>query len=69
MQFGEDDKVEQSVLGKQLENWINGQLIPWLNSHNHVGNMGSSTSSPITPFDAGSAATGGDVWSKVNTNQ
>jgi hypothetical protein len=69
MQFGEDDKVEQSVLGKQLEDWINTHLLPWLNEHNHTGNLGSPTSVPITPFQAGAAEPEGGVWSKVNTNQ
>ena len=69
MQFGEDDAVEQSVLGKQLENWINSHLLPWLNTHQHIGNLGSTTSNAVEPFQAGEAEPDGGVWSKVNTNQ
>lgn len=69
IQLGEDGAVEQSVLGLQLQNWINGELVPWLNSHNHIGNLGSPTSAAIAPFEPGTAEPGGGVWSKVNTNQ
>lgn len=69
IQLGEDDNVEPSVLGDQLANWINSELIPWLNSHQHVGNMGSPTSAPVAQFQAGSAESGGAVYSTRNTNQ
>lgn len=68
MQFGEDGAVEQSVLGKQLENWINGHLLPWLNKHKHAHGT-PNTSPPVEPFEAGAAEPEGGVWSKVNTNQ
>ncbi len=70
IQLGRSGDVEQSVLGKQLENWINGTLIPWMNSHTHIStSSGNPTSAPITPFNAGSAAPNGAVYSKKNTNQ
>lgn len=69
IQLGEDDAVEQSVLGKALEDWINNELIPWLNSHQHIGNLGSPVSAVVSPFQAGTAAPGAACWSKVNTNQ
>lgn len=69
IQLGEDGDVEQSVLGKKLEDWINNELIPWANSHTHIGNLGSSTSPPVTFFEPGTAAPGGSVWSTKNTNQ
>ena len=69
IQLGEDADVQQSVLGKNLENWINNELLPWLNTHQHQGNLGSPVSVAIEPFEAGTAATGGIVWSTKNTNQ
>ena len=73
IQLGEDDKVEPSVLGDKLSNWINNELVPWLNAHNHIGNLGFPTSpaatSTVGPFDPGTAAPEGIVYSKVNTNQ
>lgn len=69
IQLGEDADVEPSVLGDQLKNWINSELIPWMNSHQHVGNLGSPTSAPVSQFQAGSAADGGSVYSTKNKNQ
>lgn len=70
IQLGKDGSVEQSVLGKQLESWINGTLIPWINSHRHTSaSAGQPTSAPILPFQAGSAAPSGPLYSKKNTNQ
>jgi hypothetical protein len=69
IQLGEDDAIQQSVLGKNLEDWINNELLPWLNSHQHQGNLGSPVSVAIEPFEAGTAASGGIVWSTKNTNQ
>lgn len=73
IQLGEDGAVEQSVLGKKLEEWINNELVPWLNTHSHVGNLGVFTSAAangsIGAFDPGTAAPGAAVYSKVNTNQ
>jgi len=73
IQLGEDDKVEPSVLGDKLASWINNELVPWLNAHNHIGNLGFPTSPAATgsvgPFEAGTAEPEGDVYSKVNTNQ
>jgi hypothetical protein len=70
IQLGSDGSVEQSVLGKQLETWINNTLIPWMNSHRHLSAAPSQpTSPPTAPFQAGSAAPNGSVYSKKNTNQ
>lgn len=73
IQLGEDGAVEPSVLGNKLAAWITTELVPWLNQHNHIGNYGAPTSPAATgtagPFQAGSGATGGAVYSKVNTNQ
>lgn len=73
IQLGEDSAVEPSVLGNQLANWIETELVPWLNNHQHIGNMGYPTSAPplapYGPFEPGEGAQGGGVYSKVNTNQ
>lgn len=70
IQLGRDGDVEQSVLGKQLESWINNTLITWLNTHRHLSSKsGTPTSTPIARFQAGSAAPSGSVYSKKNTNQ
>lgn len=70
IQLGSDDKAQQSVLGKELESWINQTLIPWMNSHTHIGRQPNSpTSAPISPFNAGAAAPSGNLYSKDNKNQ
>lgn len=73
IQLGEDSAVEPSVLGNKLAAWITQELVPWLNSHNHIGNLGKPTSPAATgskgPFNPGSGKQGGAVYSKVNTNQ
>jgi hypothetical protein len=73
IQLGEDDAVEPSVLGDKLSNWINNELVPWLNAHTHIGNLGFPTSpastAPTGPFNPGTAAPGNIVYSKVNKNQ
>jgi hypothetical protein len=73
IQLGEDDAVEPSVLGNKLASWITSELVPWLNSHNHIGNLGKPTSpastGPKGPFDPGTGKKDGAVYSKVNTNQ
>ena len=69
LQLGEDAAVQQSLLGKAMEDWINNELIPWINAHTHTspGN-GNPTSPPLAPFSPGTAAPGGAVYSKVQTN-
>lgn len=68
--LGELTSVEPSVLGDKLASWINGELVPWLNSHKHTSaSPGSPTSPPISPFQAGTAKSGGAVYSKKNSNQ
>lgn len=73
IQLGEDDKVEPSILGDKLSAWINTELVPWLNTHNHIGNLGYPTSPAATGsvglFDAGTAMPEGEIYSKVNKNQ
>lgn len=73
IQLGEDDKVEPSILGDKLSNWINSELVPWLNAHNHIGNLGYPTSPSATgsvgPFEPGTAMPDGEIYSKVNKNQ
>mgnify|MGYP005848566353 CR=1 FL=1 len=73
IQLGEDDMVEPSVLGDKLSSWINSELVPWLNAHNHIDNLGYPTSPASTgsvgPFESGTAAPAGPVYSKINTNQ
>lgn len=73
IQLGEDSNVEPSVLGDKLAAWIMTELVPWLNTHNHIGNLGFPTSPAATgslgPFDPGTGAKGGAVYSKRNTNQ
>ena len=73
IQLGEDAAVEPSVLGDKLALWIVSELVPWLNNHTHIGNIGFPTSPAATgtlgPFVPGTGAKGGAVYSKVNTNQ
>jgi hypothetical protein len=74
IQLGEDGNVEPSVLGNKLASWIENELVPWLNRHNHIsGSPGSPTSparvGPAGRFIPGTGAKGGNVYSKVNTNQ
>lgn len=63
------DDLQPMVKGDNLANWIVNHLLPWLNSHNHVGNLGFPTSPPITPFEAGEGQEGGDVYSEDNRTQ
>ena len=60
---------EPMVMGNAMATWISSELMPFLNTHNHIGNMGSPTSPPVAPFAAGTAASGGPVYSKNNTTQ
>jgi hypothetical protein len=73
IQLGEDSDIEPSVLGDKLATWITSELVPWLNTHNHIGNLGFPTSPAATgtsgPFQPGTGAKGGAVYSKKNTNQ
>lgn len=67
--LGEEADLEPSVLGNKLAEWIVNELVPWLNTHNHTGNLGAPTSPPISPFAPGTGAAGGAVYSKKNRNQ
>ena len=71
--LGEEGSLEPSVLGDKLSAWINSELLPWLNAHNHIGNLGIPTSAALLgstgPFEAGTAAPAGAVYSTKNRNQ
>lgn len=71
--LGEDADLEPSVLGNKLAAWIESELKPWLDSHQHIGNLGSPTGpasgAPTGPFEPGTGAQGGDVYSEKNRNQ
>lgn len=71
--LGESAALEPSVLGDQLATWIETVLTPWLNNHQHIGNLGAPTSpaqaAPAGPFEPADAAAGGGVYSTKNRNQ
>lgn len=71
--LGEPDDLEPSVRGNQLAQWVVSALTPWLNNHQHIGNMGSPTSpasdGPVGAFQPGEAEAGGSVYSTKNRNQ
>lgn len=71
--LGEAADLEPSVLGDKLATWIKSELKQWLDTHQHIGNLGSPTSAasiaPAGPFQVGTAAQGGDVYSDKNRNQ
>ena len=71
--LGEDADLEPSVLGDKLAQWIMQELKPWLDSHQHIGNLGKPTSpasmGPFGPFEAGNGDKGGNVYSQKNRNQ
>lgn len=57
---GDDPDVgvnQNAVLGKFLQSWANNDLLPslmaYINSHKHIGNMGSPTTPPIVPSVTG----------------
>lgn len=64
IRLGDETDLESAVLGEQLAAWVETELTPWLNNIQVIGNMGSPTSTPIVPFEAGSAANGQSVYSK-----
>lgn len=55
--------IEPAVLGDKLATWITSELVPWANSHFHIGNLGVPTSVPVVAFQAGTGALGGVVYS------
>lgn len=65
--------LEPVVLGEKLATWITSELKPWLDNHNHIGNLGSPTSGasagPTGAFEAGEGASGGAVYSQKNRSQ
>lgn len=71
--LGESSDLEPSVLGDKLAAWISSELKPWLDSHQHIGNLGAPTSAasaaPFGPFVEGTGASGGAVYSTKNRNQ
>lgn len=71
--LGEASALEPSVLGDKLAAWVAQELKPWLDGHQHIGNLGAPTSgaltAPVGPFDPGSAGPGGAVYSSRNRGQ
>jgi len=67
--LGEGAALEPSVLGDKLAAWITSELKLWLDTHQHIGNLGSPTSAPVAPFQPGTGASGGAVYSTKNRNQ
>lgn len=63
------DDLQPMVKGDNLANWIATSLIPWLNTHTHIGNLGYPTSVVSQPFQAGDAAKSGAVYSSKNRTQ
>jgi len=59
------ESSESAVLGEKLATWIETELLPWLNTHTHIGNLGSPTSPAVSGFQAGTGANGGAVYSKT----
>lgn len=60
--------LEPMVLGDKLAAWAE-QLTIWLDTHIHIGNLGSPTSPPIQPQQPASQSEvwkGGNVYSKKN---
>ena len=60
--------LEPMVLGDKLAAWAE-QLTIWLDTHTHIGNLGSSTSPPMQPQQPSSQSEvwkGGNVYSKKN---
>jgi hypothetical protein len=70
IELGEPGALEPVVLGNKLKDWINNELVPWINKHTHTSaSPGSPTSPPISPFNPGTAKGGGVVYSKKNSSQ
>jgi len=65
--LGEESRLEPSVLGDKLADYIT-LLETWLNNHNHIGNMGIPTSVPIVPHDASTAKHVSRTYSVTNRN-
>lgn len=63
------EDLQPMVKGDNMANWVVNELVPWLITHNHIGNLGYPTTPPITPFDPGTAAQGGKVYSTKNRTQ
>ena len=70
--LGESAALEPSVLGDKLAAWIESELKPWLDSHQHpAGNpfTGAAKDAPTAAFSPGTGANGGAVYSTKNKNQ
>lgn len=70
--LGENADLEPSVLGDKLAEWISDELKPWLDSHVHPAGTpmtGTAQSGSTGPFEEGSGAQGGAVYSTKNKNQ
>lgn len=62
IRLGDDSDLETAVLGEQLAAWAN-EIVDYINGHTHIGNQGSKTSVPVSPFNIGTADEGGAVYS------
>ncbi len=58
-----ESALQPVVLGDNLAQWVKNELKDWLDTHHHGGPP------PVTPFDEGEAATGGNVYSTKNKTQ
>lgn len=69
--LGEDADLEPSVLGDKLAAWIVQELKPYADTQQHIGNLGAPTSPALAvqPFEPGTGAQGGAVYSTKNRNQ
>lgn len=63
------EDLQPMVKGDNLADWIVSSLIPWLNTHTHIGNLGYPTTVPVTSFTPGDAAKSGIVYSSKNRTQ
>lgn len=64
-----ENGLEPSVLGDKMAAWVKDELKVWLDTHQHIGNLGAPTSAAVAPFIEGTAAQGSAVYSTKNRNQ
>lgn len=72
IELGESANLEPSVLGDKLASWIESELKPWLDSHQHPAGSpftGAAQAAPTAAFPPGSGGGGGAVYSTKNKNQ
>lgn len=74
IKLGENGSLEPSVLGDKLAAWVTDELKAYLDTHTHLyvdtgGSNPAYTAAPLVPFEDGTAASGGVVYSSKNKNQ